>query len=271
MHKASTRQLLASLALLVIMAAVALFFASGPGMFSYMGERMEYASSPSAPRAYALGMRHFDSSNADTYNLAHAAHFLEEALERDESYPLANQQLARIRFIQGDFKKAISHINREIEISGDQSPSVYYIRGLIRGYAGSYLDAESDFSRYIKLNPEIWAAYNDRAWVLMKAGLHKEALGSVLQGLEKFPDNAWLLNSFAIALYETGDAESARSVAVRAQAAVSKLTPQDWSNANPGNDPRVAATGLETFKSAAGGNLEKIIAGLHPDAIDLIR
>lgn len=239
---------------------------------AYYRERVEFALNPTADRAFEFGMRHFNAGvNPAAYNLGHAEYFLKAALSIDPSYPYANQQVARILFLKGNFSAAIPYINQEISVQGDRNPSAYYIRGLIRGYQGAYRGAAEDFEHYIQLNPTVWAAYNDHAWTIMKTGDYAKAVEVLLTGLERFPSNAWILNSFAIALYETGDTAGAHAAALRARDAVEKLTPQDWSDANPGNDPRIAGEGFDTFRNAALRNLERISLGASKASLEVFR
>ncbi len=237
----------------------------------YFVERRDLAAHPSAARAYELGMRYFDSSNPVAHDVDRAMYFLQTAIALDPSYPYVNQQIARIQFLKSNFPSAHVLISNEIALQGDKNPSAYYIRGLIRGYQGAYALAAQDFEHYLLLNPGMWAAHNDHGWVLMMAGEYREAVDTLARGLEKSPDNAWLLNSYAIALYETGDTEGAQAAALRAREAVEKLTPEDWSHANPGNDPAIAPEGLETFRSAALQNLEKITAARGASSVEIGR
>lgn len=270
----SSRALL--LFLVVIMAAIAVAGILFSGVFSiqfgYFQERIELALNPSADRAFEYGVRHFSPGvHSAEYDLDHAAYFLKQAVAIDPEHAQANQQLARVKFIRGDFHGAIANINQAITLQGDRSPSAYYIRGLIRGFQAHYESAAEDFAHYVRLNPSIWAGYNDLAWVLMKSDDYERALDVLSVGLEKFPENAWLLNSYAIALYETGDTAGAQAAALLARDAVEKLTPQDWSTANPGNDPRIAGEGLETFRNATLSNLEKILSESASSEIEVVR
>lgn len=224
----------------------------------YVLERITYAADPSAERAYEYGSRHFNSVDRAAYNIDYAEYFYREAIAQDDTYPLAHHQLARINFLRGNFFSALEEINREIQIAGDRNPHAYYVRGLIRGYAGDYRSAADDFARFLSLVPTSWAATNDLAWVLMRSDRYEEAVRILEPGVARFPENAWLLNSYAIALYEEEQYEEAKEIAQRAQAAVEQLTPEDWSAANPGNDPRIAAEGLETFRITAIRNLRQI-------------
>ena len=106
--------------------------------------------------------------------------------------------------------------------------------------------------------PTNWAALNDYAWVLLKAGEHERARDAALRGLEYFPENAWLLNSLAIALYELGEYEDAHDASQKAATAVARVSESEWSHAYPGNDPAIAAEGLTTFKGAVEKNMHMI-------------
>lgn len=263
MHKASTKALLALLAGIIFLIGIAGFvyyyLPLDLGSFSYYRERITYAMHPSARQAYAYGLEHFDSAKPRSHNIDRAEYFFREALKQDENYGYSHHQLARIAFLRGDFPGARQEIDKEIALHGDTNPSAFYVRGLIQGYQGAYSGAEKDFARFIGLSPEGWAGYNDYAWVTMKQGKYQLAIDALQQGLKKHPGNPWLLNSFAIALYEAHLHSLAAPVASSAKAAVMKLTPEEWAAANPGNDPRIAGQGLETFRSATIENLEKII------------
>ncbi len=118
--------------------------------------------------------------------------------------------------------------------------------------------AAADYEKYFTLAPANWAAINDYAWVLLKADLPEAAHEALVWGLQEWPENAWLLNNQATALYELGRYEEARAVAEQAVVAIEKLSQEDWLNSYPGNDPKVADLGLATFKQAAAENLVKI-------------
>lgn len=259
MHALSTRTLLRLTAFLAVLLTTVLIVRAGHigTEIAYVDERVRYALQPSAARAYEYGERHFDSASG-AYDIDRAEYFFREALAEDASYQLAHHQIARILFLRGDFLAALEEIEQEIELHGERNSNAYYVRGLIRGFIGAYKSASLDFAHFLTLHPESWAAHNDLAWVLMKDGDYDAALRTLEMGLAQHPENAWLLNSYAIALYEVGETERAAAVALRARDAVLLLVPADWSAANPGNDPNVAAEGLETFRTAALENLTAI-------------
>lgn len=262
MHQASSRALLTLLAGMIFLVGLAAFvyyyLPLDPASLSYYRERTSYALNPSAGKAYAYGLEHFSASKPASYNIDRAEYFFREAVKQDETYGHSHHQLARIAFLRGEFGPAMQEIDKEIELHPD-NPNAYYVRGLIAGYQGAYGAAAKDFAQFLTMKPDGWAGYNDYAWVLTKKGDYQVAIDALEDGLEKFPGNPWLLNSYAVTLREAGHTESAARVAALAKDAVMRLTAEDWSLANPGNDPRIAGQGLETFRSATIQNLNMII------------
>ena len=90
-----------------------------------------------------------------------------------------------------------------------------------------------------------------------------DALHATARGLSFFPDNPWLLNSNAIALYEEGFLAEAQEQARRALALTLKLTEEDWLLAYPGNDPRVAREGLDALGDSIRANMLAIREALQ--------
>lgn len=220
--------------------------------------RALYAYDPSAERAYEYGSQHFSVADPAAYNIDYAEYFYRQVLVQDPNFPAAHHQLARIFFLRGQFFSALEEADQEIARAGDAHPHAYYVRGLIRGYQGDYQNAAKDFRYFLSLVPEHWAAMNDLSWVLMRDGRYDEAVRLLEGAVARYPENAWLLNSYAVALYEEARYREAEEIAARALRAISQLSSEDWSAANPGNDARIASTGLETFRTAAVRNLERI-------------
>lgn len=222
-------------------------------------ERAILLVSPSAERAYAYGMRHFNSLDADTYNLSHAEYFLSRAATLDPAYPYVHHQLARIHFLRGAYPAALEEINAEIANDPEKSrAATFYMRGLIEGYLGDYAAAVQDYKQYVTLDPTRWEGRTDYAWVLIKTGDFAEALSVIDTGLRDAPDNPWLLSMRATILYELGNYQEALIAARKAYAAVNGITEEMWLKAYPGNAPEVASTGIQTLHDAARANLEKI-------------
>ncbi len=222
---------------------------------------------PSPGRAYTYGEQHLDAGDMYIYDLKEAELFLKEALRLDPHIPFAHHQLARVDFLRGNFYSALWQINRELEINSSPSPSSYYVRGLIEGYMGRYEDSAKDYEHFLQFAPNNWAGLNDYAWVLLKAGRNSEAVAVTERGLTYFPDNPWLLNSSAIALYETGNVQKARVRAERAITASAKLSEQEWLTAYPGNNPKVAQEGIATLRKSAQDNMHMIEQAIASSAV----
>jgi len=211
--------------------------------------------STDASVSYAYGDRRFSALEPEWYDVDAAEYYFLLAAERDPEFPYVNHQLARIEFLRGDFLDALILINRELEVHPDPSPSTYYIRGLIEGFAGLYDMSARDYEIYLEADPTNWAAINDYAWVLLKADRSADALLATVRGLSHFPENPWLLNSNAIALYEEGFYEEAHEQALLATRFVMQLREKDWLIAYPGNDPRIAHEGLQALSDSIRRNL----------------
>ncbi len=230
------------------------------GVVDRVREDIAFALSPSAQRAYEYGNTNFSGQNPRQYDLKRAEMWFEEALRLDPTLRGVHHQLARVSFLKGDFTKAMERINTEINLpSGPISPSSYYIRGLIEGYMGNYANSANDYEKYLESDPNNWAALNDLAWVLLKGQKFEEAADVTARGLKYSPDNPWLLNSSATAFFELGRYDEALAQATKAQSAVAGLSEKQWLTAYPGNDPRVARTGIATFQKAVGDNIHAIM------------
>ena len=231
-------------------------------------EDVSYAIDPSPALAFKYGEDHFSNAkSAREYDLGRAKYFLKLAAAGDPMVPYVYHELARIEFLKGNYNVAMSYIDTQIKNQGDKTPNSYYVRGLIEGFDGEYGDSVQDYAHYLQFDPGNWAATNDYAWVLLKADMPQTAAAVTGKMLAADPANPWLLNSNAIALYEIGDQKDAASVEARAMQAVANLTDAEWLVAYPGNDPRSAADGVASFKSAVEDNMHMIIAGAATSTI----
>lgn len=221
-------------------------------------EDISLAAYPSAQRAYLYGNKHFDATHADAYNISRAEDLYERATLLDPKLPYLQHQRARVAFLKGDFSEALHHINDELAVNPEPSPSSYYIRGLIKGFIGEHASAAADYEAYLQYDPTNWAAINDLAWVLLKDKRSHDALVALDWGLIFWPENPWLLNGKAIAHYEMGQLELAAEAATRAEAAVEHVTEADWLQAYPGNDPLMAREGVATLRAAVQENIHNI-------------
>lgn len=253
--------------LIVIVAlSIAMFFAYAVLHKSFITKQAIHAwetvaltFDPSADRYYAYGARHFDGQFEKYYDIEKAEAYFTKTLEKDASHPYAHHQLARIAFLKGDFVTALSHINTQIEMHQDTVIAAFYIRALIYGFMTEYDLAIDDYETYRSFENFGWAASNDYAWVLLKDGRPNAAIKILNEALQYYPENAWLLNSFTIALYEAGHVEAARREAQKAIRAAAMVSQAQWHGAYPGNDPNVAFEGVLALQEAARMNMHSIL------------
>ncbi|HEV3245027.1 MAG TPA: hypothetical protein VG102_01580 [Candidatus Paceibacterota bacterium] len=266
----STRSLLVALTLCAAL-LVALLFSSpvAHAFFEDQYENLEYALHPSPALAYEIGARHFDGTNPAEYDIDRATYFFQLAAEQDPTYPYLYHELARISFLKGNYAHALAQINFQISMHGDSEPNSYYERALIEAYMGDYADAGRDYQYFLKFDPNGWAGLNDYAWVLLKTGRPHDALDITQQGVARFPDNPWLLNTNSIALYEVGDIKDAKTQVQAAETAVANITQAQWLQAYPGNDPSIAAEGIAALKHAIDVNMHSILLASATSTVQL--
>ena len=246
--------LIASLCALLIIAAV---YEAWPDI-RWWQERTMLRLFPSAQRAFDYGDEDFNSVNTREYNIDRAAYFFGRAADLDPDTPYLFHQLARVAFIRDQLPAALADINVQIARFGESEPNSYYVRGLIEGYMGDYTSAATDYAHFLQFDPNNWAGVNDYAWVLLKGQRFDEARLVTSKALQNFPDNPWLLNSYATALYETGELQAALSVAKRAETAARTVTQEQWLLSYPGNNPDVAGDGVATLQKATADNVHMI-------------
>jgi len=257
-------QLFIVAAILVFVALAILFLRVPP---DYMYENISFAFDPSASRAFAYGEQHFSSASPDSYDVGRAEYFFNIAVAKDPTLLYVHHELARISFLHGEFPDAMKQINLQITMHGDTTPNSYYIRGLIEGFMGDYADSAKDYEHFLQFDPHDWAAINDYAWVLLKAGRAKDAEVATAAGIAYFPNNPWLLNSNATALYELKEYPEALVSAQKALATVQNLTEAEWLHAYPGNDPKIGAQGLAAFKVAVADNMHTIDSAIASSTV----
>jgi tetratricopeptide (TPR) repeat protein len=224
-------------------------------------------SRPSAQELFALGEKHFSSSQPALYDIKRAEYYFERVAKIDPTYPYLYHELARISFLKGQFERALARINLQISLQGEDSPSSYYVRALIEGYMGDYPSAAADYEHFLEAHPNNWAAVNDYAWVLLKLHRFEDAVSVTAHGLSYFPDNPWLLNTHAIARYEAGDPSGALRYIEAAVQAVALVNMGEWLHAYPGNDPAIAAQGLAAFQLSVVENMHMIRLAAHESAV----
>jgi tetratricopeptide (TPR) repeat protein len=242
---------------LAALAGLALAFLCSP-LAQRLREDIVLARHPSAETAFAYGSAHFNAMDARSYDIARAEAFYTKAALLDPDMPYVFHELARIAFLRGDFGRALDLIDIQIIKHGESAANSYYVRGLIEGYMGKYEAAEADYAYFLQKDPDNWAAMNDYAWILLKAGKTEDALRVTARGVSVYPENPWLLNSLSIAQYELGSLADALDTAHRAVAASQNITREQWLTAYPGNDPRTAAEGIASLQQSALANMHRI-------------
>ena len=223
-------------------------------------EDYNYAHHPSGELAFAYGERHFQALNPAQYDLFRAQRYFYLAAQTDPHIPYLYHELARTSFLIGDFTKAMAQINIQIQNEGDATPNSFYVRGLIEGYMGDFDSSIADYKHFLQFDSSDWAAINDYSWVLLKAGRPQDAVDATAHGLAVYPNNPWLLNTSAIALYQTGNVALARERVDQASQLLQHITKEDWLMSYPGNDPAVAQAGINSFKKAVATNMAIITA-----------
>lgn len=250
----------AVLAVLAVFTAAFAFFnfkTEDPLLFLATKARMSVIAlylNKDASRAVKIGDYYF---NGVAYNLDTAKKSYETALAINPNEPWAHFQTARIFFLQGRFYQALNHINLELKVNPSNLRSLY-VRGLINGYAGNLSQAEEDFKGFSEWAPHRWAGYNDLAWIQAKRGRFREMKETVSTAFEKAPVkeiNPWLWTSLGIAHLNLKEYNEARNAFLKSLELAEKITPKEFWEAYPGNDPRGAQEAYSRFISTLHFNL----------------
>jgi len=222
-------------------------------------------NTPDTDDPFELGEYYFNQkANGGAYDLQKARQYYTEALRADpQGNPYTWYQLGRIDFIEGSFISAIYKFEKQIEYFDDEVPNVYYMLGLTYGYLAretndldDWKKAEEAFIRFITYSPTSPWPRVDLAWIYFSQGNYEEMLPILEEGLIYEPEHAWLLNTYGLALLNTGDREGAHAQFKKAQEAAAKLTVEDWGDAYSGNNPQEWGDGLTEFRQSIAHNLE---------------
>ncbi len=196
------------------------------------------------------------------YNLGLSEQAYQKALVVAPGILWGHYQIARIRFVRGEYELALKEIEGEL-LSNPANLRSLYVRGLIyayRGAPGDLLLAENDFMQFIAWAPTEWAGYNDLAWIFIreeKYGQAIEAVDKAFANAHGAEENPWLWNMKGVAelnLEKYGRAEVSFS---RASALALALHEAEWRKAYPGNASADATEGLKQFRDSITKNLEK--------------
>lgn len=181
--------------------------------------------------------------NGGAYDLGKAASAYEWALMMNDKSSLVHYHLARVYFVQGKLEAALREINEELALQPDFGKA-YYVRGLVYGFMKRPDEAIRDFKKIIELgqlSETSWAVYNDLAWVEFQKGDFAAVEKTAKEGLARYPDNPWLLNSLGLAELNLEKKKNAQVTLENALNLAKKLTEEDVRRAYPGNDFTEAA------------------------------
>lgn len=235
------------------------YFKSEEGQTQYTSlSSIEHIDSPQ--ELFNQGSQHF---GGETYNLTLArAAFTRQLMLNPTFSEFSWYRLGRIDFVEGEFRSALYKFNEQISYFGDAVPNVYYMLGLTYGYLAQETGSEEDwqqaeesfltFMRYAPTSP--WPRV-DLAWVYFAQGNYEAMVPILEEGLQYEPDQPWLLNTYGLALLNTGETERARAIFMRAAEEAEKLTVEDWGEAYSGNDPQTWESSLEIFRNTIKDNL----------------
>jgi len=254
---------------LAIMILGMLFFSVSAG-FIFMspagqGEQTELSfEEMSIEELFIAGEYYFNhQENEEEYNLSKARQYYTELIRRDpKGHSAVWYQLGRIDFIEGYFDDALFKFKKQEEYFSESGINSYYMIGLVYGYrareTGDELDwnlAAEAFEKFITFAPNAPWPRVDLAWVYFAQGKYEE-IGLVVQaGLEKHPDNAWLLNMQGLHFLNTQEYTKAKASFLEAADSAGKLTTWQWGSSYPGNNPDDWARGLAEFQEAIDKNI----------------
>jgi tetratricopeptide (TPR) repeat protein len=131
------------------------------------------------------------------------------------------------------------------------------MKGLIAGYMKNFALAEIEFKKFIEYDSFNWAGYNDLSWIYFAQGNYHYAEATAREGLAQAAGNPWLHNAIGVSLLAQERGEEALPHFLEAQAGFSKMTPEQWGIAYPGNAPYEHMRGLQESLAAIGRNIER--------------
>jgi tetratricopeptide (TPR) repeat protein len=218
---------------------------------------------------FELGEYYFnqDADPAGPYNLQQAKKYYRKAVREDpDGHALAWYQLGRVYFIEGKFHSAIYNFEKQVEYFDNSVPNVHYMLGLTYGYRAletntqtDWQQAEDSFLLFIEQAPTSPWPRVDLAWVYFSQGKYDMMVPIIEEGLEHTPNQAWLLNSYGLALLNLQDNNAARAAFTKAIASYETLTVNDWAQAYSGNDPQHWNRNFKLFGETIEYNLELTI------------
>ena len=198
-----------------------------------------------------LGYYHFGGKGE--YDLAATESYFRRALLLAPEEQMIHFNLARVAFLRSRFNEAI-RLTIEEERLNPNLDRIYYLRGLIYGYDKKFPEAEAAFLEFNRRQPDTWAGHVDLAWIYFQQGKYAK-VKSTIEEILPYQNNAWLQNSYGLALLNLGEKERARVAFLEAKELAANLTPERWGVAYGGNDPAFYERGLTEMRMSIEGNL----------------
>lgn len=195
--------------------------------------------------------------NNGAYNLEKSKKYYQELYSGGDRDYLTIYQLGRINFIEGSFNEAHRLFDEQLSLYPREKRGCY-MKGLTYVYEEKFLNAQDAFRCFVKAYPEEWAGYNDLAWAYIKTGDFNKALEVVEEGLGKFDNNLWLNNLAGVSYWNMGDLEKAQFYLEKAYQISTKMSPEEWGSAYPGNNPDIYSTSLEMMREQLAADLKKL-------------
>ncbi len=205
-----------------------------------------------------------DDDPAGPYDIKEARRYYEATIRKDpQAIGAAWYQLGRIDFIEGKFNAALYKFEKLEEYFPESESNINpnYMAGLVYGYQArrtkdqaDWDAAEAAFVDYIEYEPYAPWPRVDLAWIYFAQGKFEEMKPVLGEGLVYDGDNAWLHNMYGLAMLNTGEKAIAQEHFGFAATLAEALTPEDWGQSYPGNNPADWEQGLEEFKIAIQRN-----------------
>jgi len=164
--------------------------------------------------------------------------------------------------LEAKFDAAIHNFDKQTEYFDDEVHNVYYMYALVYGFRADALSQQSDFDlaeqyflKFLEYEPTSpWGRIN-LAWVYFSQRMFEDMLVALDPVYDQEQDNPWFLNMYSLALMNTGEVDEAVSKLTRAVELSAAVTPDDWSQVYPGNNPTDWQAGVVEFNEALRLNL----------------
>lgn len=149
---------------------------------------------------------------AEQGDFATAEGYWTQLIEQFPENPAVWSNRGNIRVGQNRLDDAIADFNRSIQLA-PQAPDPYLNRGTVYEAKGQFADAIADYNTVLELNPEDAFAYNNRGNAEAGLGQWQRAISDYKKATDLEPTFAFARANYALALYQTGDRETATQIA----------------------------------------------------------